>query len=41
LGFREHEARRAIAEVVKMHAEPEALSLEQALREALRIATAA
>jgi Holliday junction resolvasome RuvABC DNA-binding subunit len=38
LGFRQTEARRAVAEVEKTHAE--ALTPEQALREALLVATA-
>jgi 5-methylcytosine-specific restriction endonuclease McrA len=41
LGFREAEARRAIATVVKMHDRHEPLPLEQALREAVLVATAA
>jgi hypothetical protein len=41
MGFRDGEARRAIAEVEKAHAGTTRLTLEQALRDALAIATAA
>jgi Holliday junction resolvasome RuvABC DNA-binding subunit len=41
LGFREHEARRAVAAVASAHDPSEPLALELALREALLIATAA
>jgi hypothetical protein len=41
LGFREAEARKAVATVVRMHDPNESLALEQALREALLVATAA
>ena len=37
LGFREHEARHAIQETER--SQPEPLTIEQALREALRVAT--
>jgi 5-methylcytosine-specific restriction endonuclease McrA len=41
LGFREAEARRAISRVAGMHDSSESLTLEQALREAIHVATAA
>ena len=41
MGFRDAEARRAIATVLGMHAENETLDLEQVLREAVLAATAA
>jgi 5-methylcytosine-specific restriction endonuclease McrA len=41
MGFREHQARRAIAEVMSKHEAKEPLAPEQALREALLVATAA
>ena len=41
MGFRGAEARRAIATVVRMHDLGEPLTMEQALREALAVATAA
>jgi 5-methylcytosine-specific restriction endonuclease McrA len=41
MGFREAEARRAISRVISMHDSSESLALEQALREAILVATAA
>jgi len=41
MGFREAQARRAIAEVERKHSAGEELALEQTLREALHVATAA
>jgi Holliday junction resolvasome RuvABC DNA-binding subunit len=41
LGFRDAEARRAVAAVANRHDPVEPLALEQALREALALATAA
>jgi Holliday junction resolvasome RuvABC DNA-binding subunit len=41
LGFRDAEARRAISRVAGMHDSSQPLTLEQALREAIHVATAA
>jgi hypothetical protein len=41
LGFRDHQARRAVAEVARKHDANEPLAVEQTLREALLVATAA